>query len=474
MKSVNSILNSIIAVLLVGGIYTLSVVTGETSPIEETGIVYETTTTTVPPVTSETVTTVSEPLRQVVFVTESEETTTSETTTSETTSETTTEETTTATTEETTTTTTAATTTTTADTELYEEDDPEDTELYEEDEDPEDTALYEEDEEDEDEPEVTSLYEEDNNDFLIGYDEPDGEILDTVPVTTAVTGTAKDIVWNVEGGAPGEWWSNTDSGNVTAALPAASTLTAYFNGKKQTVDAFALVCAVTNNEISDSFSDEAIKAQAVAAYTYIKEANDRGDAPDVMVDYEYSAKMEKLVKSVWGVACYHNGKLAQTVYSASSAGYTASSENVWGGAHPYLVSVKTPFDAASDPNYGIKTTYTESSIRSLLESGLGIYLSANPENWLVITGHIDGSYVDTIMVDGQVEISGRDLREDIMNYKIRSAAFSISYYDGIFTITTYGYGHGVGMSQNGANILAKQGYGYADILKYYYTGIEVK
>ncbi|MDR0903437.1 MAG: SpoIID/LytB domain-containing protein [Ruminococcus sp.] len=486
MKSVNSILNSIIAALLIGGIYTLSAVTGETSPIEETGIASETTTeTTVPSFSDETVTAASEAVRNIVFITENEAAETTEPPETPDTSDTTELPETTETVE---TTVTAATTpaaatvaaataavtapanaTTTADTELYEEDEPEDTELYEEeDEKNEDDELYEETEPTQDE-----------NDFLIGYDEPDGEILDTAPVTTAVTAPQKDIWWNIANGEPvdNSTASGNPSGSATPTLPstaAATTLTADFNGKRQTVDAFGLVCAVVSNEIKDVFHEEAIKAQAVAAYTYIKEANDRGDAPDVSVDYNYSDKLAKIVSSVWGVACYHNGKLAQTVYSASSAGYTASSANVWGGVKPYLVSVETPFDAASDPNYGIKTTYTESTMRGILESGLKINLSGNPENWIVITSHTDGNYVDTVLIDGQLQISGRDLREDVMNYKIRSAAFSVSYYDGIFTITTYGYGHGVGMSQNGANILAKQGYNYVDILKYYYTGIEVR
>jgi hypothetical protein len=379
MKSVNSVLNSIIAVLLIGGIYTLTAVTGETSPIEETGIAYETTTvTTAPPLTSETVTTVPEASREIVYVTEStttaEETTTTVTTTVAPTTAATTATTTAATATTTAATTTAATTTaatTAADTELYEE---EDTELYEEDEINEEDITPETTNEDDalDEEAFSDTLYEAADGTLVGYDEPDAEIIDTATVTVP----KNDIEWDLTDGEPagngGEKADGSAAGTPAPPAAAASTLTAYFNGKKQTVDAFGLVCAVTANEISDSFNEEAIKAQAVAAYTYIKEANDRGEAPDVMVDYDYSAKIERIVTSVWGIACYYNGKLAQTVYSASSAGYTASSESVWGGAHPYLVSVATPFDAASDPNYGIKTTYTENEMRNILESKLSL------------------------------------------------------------------------------------------------------
>ncbi|MDR0974840.1 MAG: SpoIID/LytB domain-containing protein [Ruminococcus sp.] len=488
MKSVNSILNSIIAVLLIGGIYTLTAVTGETSPIEETGIAYETTTeattvattaTTTENVTSLTETvTAAAPSKNVVYVTES--TAKNEETESTTETEETPES-------ETTTTTTATTTTITTTSEaatITTQDVLAAAELYEEDEEPEDTGLYEEDEpnenaSDEDDILIDDEYTDANNEDglpLQEVDEPEGTVIEPDDTVTAtVTVPKKDIQWNLADGEPA---GTPDDTSANTVLPppgtAATTLTAYFNGKRQTVDAFGLICAVTSNEVSDSFEDEAIKAQAVAAYSYIKEANDRGDAPDVAVDYNYSDRLKNIVTSVWGIACYHNGKLAQTVYSASSAGYTASSESVWGGAHPYLVSVETPFDAASDPNYGIKSTYTENEMRSLLESKLHINLSGNPANWLIVTGFTDGNYVETMLIDGQDEISGREFRESVMNYKIRSSAFAVSYYDGIFTITTYGYGHGVGMSQNGANILAKQGYNYVQILKYYYTGVEVR
>lgn len=249
--------------------------------------------------------------------------------------------------------------------------------------------------------------------------------------------------------------------------------TAKYGGSVHTDDAFDLVCRIVNNEISASFSDEAIKAQAVAAYSYVKYHNVNGLTPSVLVKSNPPQHIVDLVSSVWGKCCYYNGKVAQTVYMASSSGYTASSVNVWGGSIPYLVSVECPFDADGDPNYGKQTKFSESEIRSALERYLGITLSDNPENWLTVTGHIDGNYVSTVDVDGQATITGRKLRESVLSYNLKSASFDISYSDGYFIFTTYGWGHGVGMSQNGANYLAKLGYTYDQILKYYYTGIDV-
>jgi stage II sporulation protein D len=193
----------------------------------------------------------------------------------------------------------------------------------------------------------------------------------------------------------------------------------------------------------------------------------------VSVNQNFSNRVQELVASVWGIACYHNGALAQTVYSASSAGYTASSENVWGGHHPYLVSVSTPFDAASDPNYGIKKRFSVSQMESYIESEININLSDNPANWIYVMSRIDGNYVGEILIDGQTNVSGREFREEVMDYDIRSASFDVDFDGSEFVVTTYGYGHGVGMSQNGANILARDGYSYIQILKYYYTGIQI-
>jgi len=251
------------------------------------------------------------------------------------------------------------------------------------------------------------------------------------------------------------------------------TFTVKINGKAQTVNAYDVICQIVANEMSPSFSDEAIKAQAVAAYSYVKYHNVNGLTPSVLVKKNPSNRIKELVSEVWGVCCYYNGSVAQTVYMASSSGYTADAKNVWGGSVPYLKSVYCPFDSDSDPNYGDTMEVSEDSMRNMLESSLGINLSNNPYDWLVIKGYVDGNYVSDISVDGQKTISGRKLRENVMGHKLKSAAFDVYYSDGYFHFTTYGYGHGVGMSQNGANILAKQGYSYVDILKFYFTGIEV-
>jgi len=262
--------------------------------------------------------------------------------------------------------------------------------------------------------------------------------------------------------------------DITSYEDGVEMFTARYNGQVNEIDAYTLTCMIVENEMSPYFNREALKAQAVAAYSYVKYHNVNGLVPTVLVKTDISSEVKAAVDEVFRKCCYYNGEVAQTVYTASTAGRSADAESVWGGYAPYLQSVDTSFDAENDPNYGVVSQFSEEYIRSALESYLGVTLSDNPENWLMVTGKTDGLYVSELNVDGQAVISGRAMRENVLSYGIRSWAFDVSYADGIFTFITYGYGHGVGMSQNGANYLAGQGYTYDQILTYYFTGINVE
>lgn len=259
------------------------------------------------------------------------------------------------------------------------------------------------------------------------------------------------------------------------------------NGGTVSGTALDIVSRVTQNEVGHTFAPEAIKAQAVAAYTYIKFCNEYGTYPSVGLAGTVSDSVAVLVNSVIGKAIYYNDSLIQAVYSASSAGYTASSKNVWGTEYPYLESRFCDLDKQYDPNYGRKVKYTSDEIKSKVLEKTGIELTGDPSGWLAIEGRVDGNYVGQMSVGGyhsytnssgdSVKITGRVFREKIMSFDLRSSAFDVDYDAGTdeFTFTTYGYGHGVGMSQNGANALATYlGYDYKQILTYYYQGTEVK
>lgn len=269
--------------------------------------------------------------------------------------------------------------------------------------------------------------------------------------------------------------NTSDYVNEDEDYPSGEYFTARVHGEVSNYDAYELVCMIVANEMSPSFAPEALKAQAVAAYSYLKYHSYKGLTPSVLTRTPIPAEVEAAVAEVWGLCCYYDGVPAETVYTASTSGYTASAANVWGGnGYPYLISHECPFDAESDPNYGIQTSWSEEEMRTRLERFTGGKLSDDPSKWLIVTEYEDGNYVKEVLIDGKYTATGIQIRENVMSYKLKSASFEVSYSDGQFTFTTYGYGHGVGMSQNGANFLAKQGYTFEDILKFYYHGITVQ
>ena len=266
------------------------------------------------------------------------------------------------------------------------------------------------------------------------------------------------------------------------------TLTVYYTGSGGNVtgDAANILAQVVMGEIGGSFNEEAIKAQAVAAYTYIKYYNDNGNVPYVAVRTPNDT-VKRCVNEVIGQMVYYNGSPIQAVYSASSAGYTASAANVWGVNYPYLISVRCELDALYDPNYGAKATFTSTEIKNYVQNATGIVLEGDPGTWFAIKEYVDNVYVGTLSIGGKtsytdsngntVNITGRVLREKILDFNLRSSSFDVSYSADTdkFTFTTYGYGHGVGLSQHGANNLATYwGYDYRQILQFYYPGTEVR
>lgn len=277
------------------------------------------------------------------------------------------------------------------------------------------------------------------------------------------------------------------SQTVTDKNAANEILTVNDGGDIVSGTALDIISRIVMNEIGGAFAPEAIKAQAVASYTYVKYHNSRGSYPSVLLRSNVTDSVRVLVESVIGQAVYYDGELIQAVYSASSAGCTASGKNVWGTDYPYLTSVYCELDASYDPNYGRKVTFSSSEMKSRIYNSTGISLSGNPSDWFTINDRTEGKYVGNMTVGGyntyidsdgdSVKITGRVFRERIMSFDIRSSAFDIDYNSDSdeFTVTTYGYGHGVGLSENGANALATYwGWDYKKILEFYYPTAYVK
>ena len=278
----------------------------------------------------------------------------------------------------------------------------------------------------------------------------------------------------------------SSSASVTSSAPplVEKKVWVTVNGKAQELALLEVLPQIVENEIGSSAEPEALKAQAVAAHTYIQYYNDRGNAPAVSLKAVYpanQAKMDAAIQAVADKIITVNGKAGYTPYCAASAGKTNSSVDVWGGPLSHLVSVESKYDNQDAKNWGTKKTIPVSEVKSLLETKGGITVSGKPEEWFKVINYTVGGYNKNMSVCGQTQctingkaqtITGRVLRENILSLK--SAKFEVKVEGDQFIFTTYGYGHGVGMPQIGANLYAKnEKWSYQKILTHYYTGVTI-
>lgn len=182
------------------------------------------------------------------------------------------------------------------------------------------------------------------------------------------------------------------------------------------------------------------------------------------------------VSEVFGEYVVYNGQPAFTPTFKLSAGKTTSADVVFGNSFPYLKTV----DSASDKNadgYKTEITLTSGELKELANKfDSSINLSGSAKDWVKVTKH-DGAistgvgYVETVNVGGK-EISGYKFACELLENKIPSYCFAVSYTSSgdTFKITSYGSGFGVGMSLSGANKMAADGSTYAQILAKYYPG----
>lgn len=179
-----------------------------------------------------------------------------------------------------------------------------------------------------------------------------------------------------------------------------------------------MVSMMVYAEMGSDFAEEALKAQAVAAFTYVMYYD--GNATGVAIKEDPPQNVIDAVSSVLGQALYYDGSYALTLFGASSGGATASSYDIFGTYHPYLVSVTSEYDAEYDPYYGVVTYMTVDEVRSCIESAYGITLSSDTSNWIqVVIG--DSGYVQSVVIDGQKTVSGYSFSNAL---GLRSAKFA--------------------------------------------------
>ena len=249
------------------------------------------------------------------------------------------------------------------------------------------------------------------------------------------------------------------------------------------------------------YEEEALKCQAILAHTYILSRHiAEQDEPskellgaDISLDstvyqpYFDDEKIKDLygdnaenakkkiaacVDDVIGLVATYDGRPIISAFHGISSGFTESAENAWGIDIPYLKSVESEFDPSSS-DYSKKYIITADELKAkLLETYPELEFESPPDKWLDISETSRGGTVLSIGIgDKKTKLSGYDFMK---LFDLRSPHFRFECKDDTFTFTVCGCGHLVGMSQYGANELAKNKKTYEQILKFYFKGIELE
>lgn len=268
-------------------------------------------------------------------------------------------------------------------------------------------------------------------------------------------------------------------------------------GKIHNMDIEEYLYGVLAGEMSAEFELNALKAQALAARTYVKYKENQGSLSKhknalVCTDFkhcqEYKSpkelekangkewmknsytKIKQAVNETKGQIITYQGKPILTLYFSTSSGKTENSEEVFATKYPYLKSVDSPYDDKA-PKYTSKLSITNNDFVNLFKKSYSdIQIDSNNlSNQIKIQKRSNGGAVETIKI-GNKQIKGTDVRNIL---KLNSANFEMKFVDNLVEINVKGYGHGVGMSQWGAQGMAEQGYKYYEILAHYYTGTSI-
>ena len=253
---------------------------------------------------------------------------------------------------------------------------------------------------------------------------------------------------------------------------------------------------VVRGEMPASFELEALKAQAAAERTYIyyqlaagrKEAHPNADVctdPSCCNawlseeaarekwggDFDgWESRIEEAVAATDGQVALYDGQPILAVFHSSSAGKTAGAGDVWSGDMPYLRSVDSPEGEETVPNYYSAAEFTAAEAKALLaQAHPELTFSGGPDKWFGAVEKDESGRVGTVEVCG-APLRGVEVRRI---FSLRSACFTIDAAAVRVTFRVTGYGHGVGMSQYGANELARQGRTWQEILLWYYADITI-
>ncbi|CAM4165366.1 stage II sporulation protein D [Lederbergia lenta] len=287
----------------------------------------------------------------------------------------------------------------------------------------------------------------------------------------------------VQAPAPQQSTSTKESTTEVAVLRSATN-----NIEKLPIEEY--VIGVVASEMPVEFEPEALKAQALTARTYITshlinpnngnlpEGVDVSDTVNHQVfknqaelkkswgkNYEKNyKKIERAVKETQNkILTYKEKPITASFFSASN-GYTENAEDYWENQVPYLKSVKSPWDSKESPEFESQMTLSTKEF----EQKLGVKIGKGTDVGTILA-RTPGKKVAEIEINGK-KFTGREIREKL---ELRSTDFSWIHKGDSIIITTKGYGHGIGMSQYGANGMAKEGKDYQEIVNHYYKDVKI-
>lgn len=244
------------------------------------------------------------------------------------------------------------------------------------------------------------------------------------------------------------------------------------------------IIGVVAAEMPANFEMEALKAQAVAARSYVlkkieQNKNNDYDILDTVMNQVYInneqmkqkwknqyeenyKKIKQAVDDTKGEYLTYNGDIIEAFFFSTSSGMTENSEDVFTTPLPYLRSVESNWD-------NISPAFSDNITLSLKEFYYNLGLNYNNNLNVEVLEKSNTGHIKKIKINN-VEFKGTEVRKKL---NLRSTYFEIKKEGNNVIVNTLGYGHGVGMSQYGANGMAKDGYSYIDILKHYYQGVEI-
>lgn len=276
---------------------------------------------------------------------------------------------------------------------------------------------------------------------------------------------------------------------------ASDTITVFLSSQNENIeiDMLEYVCGSVAAEMPLAYHEEALKAQAVTCYTnalrlkHNGEKTNQADISDNTAVHQgyineaqrmekwgddfdkYESKLKNVVNSVKNEAIYYDNQLIVAAFFAISCGKTESSESLWSESVPYLKSVESPGDCLS-PQYATSVSFSLEEFVSKMKSKEADFNIENLINTIAITEVSPSGTVLKAEINGK-SYTGEEIRSI---FSLRSPVFTISSTESSITFNVLGYGHGIGMSQYGADYFARQGYTYKDILMHYYSGVVVK